>query len=279
MRSGEKICDHAGRDDLVGRKDHAADDALPRDRRAQPAAGIEEGEVGRRRMIFGQADIVPPGNAVLGEHDGGVVAEQRLQAASEAPTPVAFKRADDDILRPERGRIVGSLDACALNSASPTRSVRPLALTAARCGPRITQETSCPASASRTAKWLPTAPAPKMHIRMRKGPAEGWRLAPVSTSLRRSATGHAIKASRVAESDGSMPDASRHIARRNTATNNEGTANVCQSGFVGTRSNAGSRRSRSTARRSTMPMMPASSTACSRRWTSWARSRSFASSS
>jgi hypothetical protein len=30
----------------------------------------------------------------------------------------------------------------------------------------MTQETSCPASASRTAKWLPTAPAPKMHIRI-----------------------------------------------------------------------------------------------------------------
>jgi len=41
-----------------------------------------------------------------------------------------------------------------------------LALTAAKCGPRMTQETLWPASASRTAKWLPTAPAPKMHIRM-----------------------------------------------------------------------------------------------------------------
>ena len=53
-----------------------------------------------------------------------------------------------------------------MNSAPPTRSVRSLALTASRCGPRITQETSCPASASRTAKWLPTAPAPKIQIRM-----------------------------------------------------------------------------------------------------------------
>src|SRR4051812_30701139 len=53
------------------------------------------------------------------------------------------------------------------NSASPTRSVKPFAFTASRCGPRITQDTSCPASASRTAKWLPTAPAPKMQIRMR----------------------------------------------------------------------------------------------------------------
>src|SRR5882724_8618602 len=64
--------------------------------------------------------------------------------------------------------VVGSSDAftSALNAASPTRSVRPLALTASRCGPRITQETSCPASASRTAMWLPTAPAPKTQIRI-----------------------------------------------------------------------------------------------------------------
>ena len=56
---------------------------------------------------------------------------------------------------------VGDLDALtfALNSPSPTRSVNPLAFTASRCAPRITQETSCLARASRTAKWLPTAPA------------------------------------------------------------------------------------------------------------------------
>src|SRR3989440_150371 len=55
----------------------------------------------------------------------------------------------------------GSLDALsfARNSPFPTRSVRPWAFTASRCGPRITQDTSCPASASRTAKWLPIAPA------------------------------------------------------------------------------------------------------------------------
>ena len=89
----------------------------------------------------------------------------------------------------------GSSDALtrAENSASPTRSVRPFAFTASRCGPRITQDTSCPASASRTAKWLPTAPAPKMQIRMGVGvPVRGGateRL--VSTSLPCSATGHA----------------------------------------------------------------------------------------
>ena len=38
-----EIGDDAGRDDLVGRKDHAADDPLLRDRGAQPAAGIEKG--------------------------------------------------------------------------------------------------------------------------------------------------------------------------------------------------------------------------------------------
>jgi len=47
----------------------------------------------------------------------------------------------------------GSSDAVtiALNSASPTRSVSPRAFTASRWAPRITQDTSCPASASRTA--------------------------------------------------------------------------------------------------------------------------------
>ena len=80
-------------------------------------------------------------------------------------TPVAFSVLMTTSCAPSAA---GSSDAftLALNSASPTRSARPLALTAARWGPRITQETSCPASASRTAMWLPTAPAPKTHIRI-----------------------------------------------------------------------------------------------------------------
>ena len=54
----------------------------------------------------------------------------------------------------------------AVTSESPTRSLRPLARTASRWAPRITHETSWPARASLTAIWLPTAPAPKMQMRM-----------------------------------------------------------------------------------------------------------------
>ena len=79
-----EILDGAGRNDFVGGKDHAADNALPRDRRAQLAARVEKREVRRRRMIRMQADIVPPGNAVLGEHDSGVFAEQRRKARDQA---------------------------------------------------------------------------------------------------------------------------------------------------------------------------------------------------
>ena len=51
-----KVGGDAGCDDLVGRKDHAADDASFRDRRAQPPAGIEKAEIRHRRM-FGDSPI------------------------------------------------------------------------------------------------------------------------------------------------------------------------------------------------------------------------------
>ena len=65
--------------------------------------------------------------------------------------------ADDRILPPKRGGIVrrahpglefGDADA-------QRQPIRPYRI---EMRARITQETSCPASASRTAKWLPTAP-------------------------------------------------------------------------------------------------------------------------
>ena len=83
LRSGREILDHARLHDLVRGKDHAADDALFLDRSPQPAAGIEEGEVRNRWMVLRQADVVPPGNAVLREHDCGVVAQQRLESGCE----------------------------------------------------------------------------------------------------------------------------------------------------------------------------------------------------
>ena len=44
---GREIDDDAGLDDLICRKDHAADDPLSRDGGAQPAAGIEKREIWR----------------------------------------------------------------------------------------------------------------------------------------------------------------------------------------------------------------------------------------
>ena len=47
-----KIRDHAGGNDFVRRKHHAADDQWLRDRGAQPAAGIEESQIRHRRMLW-----------------------------------------------------------------------------------------------------------------------------------------------------------------------------------------------------------------------------------
>ena len=63
-------------------------------------------------MIFRKPDVVPPGNAVLREHHGGVVAEQRCQAGCECADTGGVQRADDDVLRAKRRRIVGRLDVC-----------------------------------------------------------------------------------------------------------------------------------------------------------------------
>jgi hypothetical protein len=94
--------------------------------------------------------------------------------ATSALSPLAFSVEITTSCGPSAA---GSSDALtrAENSAPATRSVKPFARVASRCGPRITQETSCPESASRTAKWLPTAPAPKMQIRMGEGSCWwGW---------------------------------------------------------------------------------------------------------
>ncbi|MEY9649674.1 hypothetical protein ABIF07_005952 [Bradyrhizobium elkanii] len=104
-------------------------------------------------------------------------------------------------------RSAGSAEAftLALTLVSPTFSVSPLVLTASRCGPRITQDTSWPARASRTAKWLPTAPAPKMQIRM-----SGTILRNVPRQFPQ-ARGIAQPVMRVARSRALESDGSRHL--------------------------------------------------------------------
>ncbi len=65
---GRKVGRHAGGDDFVGGKHHAADNpSCFRDGGAQATAGIEEGQIRHRRMFWREPDIVPPGNAVLRE--------------------------------------------------------------------------------------------------------------------------------------------------------------------------------------------------------------------
>jgi hypothetical protein len=51
---------------------------------------IEEGQIRYRRMSSAKPDIVPPGNAVLREHHGGILSQQWLQAFREAGKAVAF---------------------------------------------------------------------------------------------------------------------------------------------------------------------------------------------
>src|SRR5216683_7684055 len=125
----------------------------------------------------------------------------------------------------------GSSDALtrAENPASPTRSVRPLAFVASRCGPRITQDTSCPDSASRTAKWLPTAPAPKTHIRMGEGVPVSGRGDLVSTRPACSATVYAGR------SRPFVLPAFPAYATRPSPISSERIVHACQPGFVGPR--------------------------------------------
>ena len=62
-------------------------------------------------MIRRKPDVVPPGNAVLGEHHSGVVARAAAAARDEAFERVRLQRADDKLLRTQRRRVVGCLHA------------------------------------------------------------------------------------------------------------------------------------------------------------------------
>lgn len=105
-----------------------------RDRGAQSTAGIARKErLGGGGWCFRKPDVVPPGNAVLGEHHGGVVAEQRCQAGCRCTDTGGLERADDDILPGQTPP--GSSDALmsAANSTSPTRSAKAIAPDGFRC--------------------------------------------------------------------------------------------------------------------------------------------------
>ena len=60
----------------------------------------------------------------------------------------------------------------------PCSRVRPSALSAARCAPRATRLTWCPASASRAPMVPPMAPAPNMQMRIRESVRTGVWVAP-----------------------------------------------------------------------------------------------------
>ena len=75
---------------------------------AQASAGIEERKVRRCRVPLWQADLVPPGNAVLGEDDGGVLAEAAAWAGDQSRHAVAFSVLITTSCGPSCGRIVGA---------------------------------------------------------------------------------------------------------------------------------------------------------------------------
>ena len=104
---GRQVHDNSGLDDLVRRKDHAADDPRRGDGGAQPAAGIEKAKIRRRRVIGRKSEVVPPGNPVLREHHRGVVTEQRAQPRDEAAQAGCLQRADDEVLRTQHRGVAG----------------------------------------------------------------------------------------------------------------------------------------------------------------------------
>ncbi len=110
LRSGERLATMPGATISFDEKITPPMMRSLRDRGAQAPARIEKAEVGRRRMIGAKPDIVPPGNPVLREHHGGIVAQQRRQACGERADPGRLQRADDDILRAQRRGIVGGFD-------------------------------------------------------------------------------------------------------------------------------------------------------------------------
>ena len=196
-----------------------------------------------------QADVVPPGNAVLGEHDGGVVTEQRFQPVGERGDAGRLQGADDDILRAEIGRVVGGLHAG-------------LELIAAHAQRQAVVPHGRQMRPAHHAGNL-VAGARQPHRQMA---ADGARAentdahenvpftdgAPVSTSLRASAT-RVMRLARPAsaERDGSAAACPGHSAAQKQPREDRRCRPTQSCGLSMT---AGSPPSRSTARRSTMPM-------------------------
>ena len=133
---GRQVGDDAGRDDFVGRKHHAADDALLRDRGAQPAAGIEESR-----------DRAPAGASATARYR--TTRECRsARTRRRYPSPSSgcrlvgktgqaggLQRADHDVLRAQLGRIARCLHLGLERRHRRPAASGPLALTASRCAP------------------------------------------------------------------------------------------------------------------------------------------------
>ena len=95
-----------------------------------------------------------------------------LQAGGERADAGRLQRADDEILRAERGRVVGRLHV-GLEFGVANAKRQAVCLDGIEMRPAHHAGHFVPDSASRTAKWLPTAPAPKMHMRMELFSCEG----------------------------------------------------------------------------------------------------------
>ena len=118
-------------------------------RSAPPGSRKERSGVGG--WFFGRPISYHQGMPFCANKTGVAAASSGLRPAARLSTLVAFSVL---ITRSCSPRSAGSSEALTLAVISefPTRSVRPFARTAFRCGPRITQATSWPACASRTEK-------------------------------------------------------------------------------------------------------------------------------
>ena len=105
-----EVRDHAGRDHFIGRKDHAADDALLRDRGAQPPPGSRKPRSGVGGWFAARPISYHQGMPFCAKTTAVSSPSSGFRPVARAATPGRLQRRDHDILRPERRRIVGRLD-------------------------------------------------------------------------------------------------------------------------------------------------------------------------
>src|SRR6202051_286741 len=101
----QAMFDHAGRHDLAGGIDDAADGALRSNRVPLRGAGIDAFQM----MAVQRAALlveIPPGNAVHRCENGGVRTEQRSEPARAGVGLLRLQRADHDVLRAKRRGVV-----------------------------------------------------------------------------------------------------------------------------------------------------------------------------